>query len=34
MGDAKQLKPETNELENRDEAFCNDFPDYVEYQDC
>ena len=34
MGDAKQIKRETNELENRDEAFRNDFPVYLEYLDC
>ena len=30
MGDAKQLKPETNEVENWDESFRNGFPDYLE----
>ena len=30
MGDAKPLKPDTNELENRDESFRNEFSDYLE----
>ena len=34
MADAKQVKPETNELEKRDEVFRNDFPEYLEYVDC